>query len=83
MLRPERMSRAVLVGPREKLSSVIEALYELKLIHILDHRGEDETFHVGKPLPPAAVLSEDLLKLRSIANILAVKAATKEAEEVR
>jgi V/A-type H+-transporting ATPase subunit I len=77
------MSRAVLVGPREKLSSVIEALYELKLIHILDHRGEDETFRVGKPLPPAAVLSEDLLKLRSIANILAVKAAKKETEEVR
>jgi V/A-type H+-transporting ATPase subunit I len=73
----------VLVGPREKLPSVIETLYELRLIHILDYRGEDETFHVGKPLPPAAVLSEDLLKLRSIANILAVKAPKKEAEEVR
>jgi V/A-type H+-transporting ATPase subunit I len=77
------MARAVLVGPREKLSSVIETLYDLKLVHILDYRGEDDTFHVGKPLPPAAVLSEDLLKLRSIANILAVKAPTKETEEVR
>jgi V/A-type H+-transporting ATPase subunit I len=77
------MARAVLVGPREKLSSVIETLYDLKLVHILDYRGEDDTFHVGKPLPPAADLSEDLLKLRSIANILAVKAPTKETEEVR
>jgi V/A-type H+-transporting ATPase subunit I len=77
------MARAVLVGPREKLSSVIETLYDLKLVHILDYRGEDDTFHVGKPLPPATVLSEDLLKLRSIANILAVKAPKKEAEEVR
>jgi V/A-type H+-transporting ATPase subunit I len=77
------MARAVLVGPREKLPSVIETLYDLKLIHILDYRGEDDTFHVGKPLPPAASLSEDLLKLRSIANILAVKAPKKEAEEVR
>lgn len=83
MFRPERMARAVIVGPREKLPTVIETLYELKLIHILDYRGEDDTFHVGKPLPPAAVLSQDLLKLRSIANILAVKAATKETEEVQ
>src|SRR3989441_8802691 len=77
------MARAVIAGPRDKLSSVITTLHDMKLIHIIDHHGEDETFRIGKPLPPAAELSEDLVKLRSIANILAVKTPPKEREAVR
>ena len=52
------MARAVVAGPREKLAAVIETLHEMKLIHIVDHHGEDDTFRIGKPLPPAAELSE-------------------------
>jgi V/A-type H+/Na+-transporting ATPase subunit I len=77
------MSRAVVVGPRDKLDTVIEALHDLKLIHIIDHRGDDDTFRIGKPLPPASELSDNLVKLRSIANILAVKEPPKEREAVR
>ena len=56
------MSRAVLVGPREKLSSVIEALYELKLIHILDHRGEFTVFDTTPDQPPGrGLLSAELV----------------------
>src|SRR5207253_11399070 len=83
VLRPERMARALIVGPREKLESVIGSLHDMKLIHLVDHEGEDDTFGIGKPLPPAAELSDSLLKLRSIANILAVKAPPKEIEAVR
>ena len=83
MLSPERMARALIVGPREKLESVIGTLHDMKLIHLVDHEGEDDTFGIGKPLPPAAELSDSLLKLRSIANILAVKAPPKEIEAVR
>ena len=72
-----------MVGPRDKLASAIVALHDLKLVHIIDHHGEDETFRMGKPLPPAAELSENLVKLRSIANILAVKEPPKEREPVR
>jgi len=72
------MTRAVIVGPRDKLASVIEVLHDLKLIHIIDHHGEDDTFRIGKPLPPASELSENLVKLRSIASILAVKAPPRE-----
>src|SRR5439155_1081510 len=71
--RPERMARAVIAGPRDKLPSVIETLHEMKLIYIIDHHGEDETFRIGKPLPPAAELAESLVKLRSVGSILAVK----------
>jgi V/A-type H+/Na+-transporting ATPase subunit I len=77
------MSRAVVVGPRDKLNSVIEALHDLKLIHIIDHHGEDDTFRIGKPLPPASELSDNLVKLRSIASLLAVKEPPKEKEAVR
>src|SRR5947199_10502929 len=77
------MSRAVIAGPRDKLPQCIEVLHELKLIHIIDHHGEDDTFRVGKPLSPAAELSDNLVKLRSIASILAIKAPPKEKERIR
>ncbi len=77
------MARAVIAGPRDKLPSVISTLHEMKLIHIIDHHGEDETFRIGKPLPPAADLSENLVKLRSIATLLAVKTPPKKKETVR
>lgn len=77
------MTRAIIVGPKDKLEGTIETLYDLKLLHILDHHGEDETFRMGKPLPPASELSENLVKLRSIANILALKETSTERETVR
>src|SRR2546427_12977958 len=77
------MARAVIAGPRDKLSSVITTLHDMKLIHIIDHHGEDETFRLGNRLPAAAARSEDLVKLRSIAHILGVKTPPKEAEAVR
>src|SRR5438552_14388438 len=77
------MARAVVAGPREKLAAVIETLHRMKLIHVVDHHGEDETFRMGRPLPPAAELSENLVKLRSIANILVLKAPPKTEEAVR
>ena len=83
MLRPERMTRVVIAGPRDKLAPGIVALHELKLIHILDHHGEDDTFRIGRPLPPASELSDNLVKLRSIANILSVKAPSQAEEKIR
>jgi len=77
MLRPEPMTRVLVVGPKDQLERVIETLYDLRLVHILDHRGEDEVVSIGKPLPRAAAVSEDLVKLRSIASILNIA----EAEE--
>ncbi len=79
MLRPEPMARVLVVGPKDALARVIETLYDLKLVHLVDHHGEDDTIGIGKPLPQAAEVSEQLVKLRSIANILQVEEA-KEAE---
>ena len=83
MLRPERMVRAIIAGPRNKLPAVIESLHKMQVLHIVDHHGEDETFHIGKPLPQAGALSEYLVKLRSVASILGVETAPKGAESVK
>ena len=83
MLRPERMSRGLIVGPREKLEATIETLHSMRILHVIDHRGEDAILPIGKPLPRAADLSENLVKLRSIASILAVEQPPEAGETVR
>jgi len=83
MLRPERMSRALIVGPRDKLPPTIEVLHSMKLLHVVDHHGDEGTFPMGKPLSEAPDLSDSLVKLRSIASILDVKAAPGKEERVK
>ncbi|MFQ5909786.1 MAG: V-type ATP synthase subunit I [Thermoplasmata archaeon] len=73
MLRPKEMSRVLVLGPRETLDEVVEALYQEELVHILDFTEQDETFSIGKPLERASSVSEDLVKLRSISSILEVE----------
>ncbi len=67
------MSRALVVGPRDALARSVDALYELQLLHIVDHQQGEEDLEIGKPLPAATEASEVLVKLRSIANILQVQ----------
>lgn len=83
MFRPERMSRALIVGPREKLSATIDVLHSMQLLHIVDHHGDDAPLPIGKPLPQAADLSDSLVKLRSIASILAVGPVEEETESLK
>ena len=88
MLRPEPMSRVLVVGPRDQMEPAIESLHARRLLHLVDHRGEDEVFSIGKPLPRAAEVSENLIKLRSIANLLKLEEAeprkgAEGAEDVR
>src|SRR3989442_12255068 len=75
MLRPEPMSRVLVVGPKDQLEPVIETLHRLRLVHLVDHRGEDEAITIGRPLPKASEISDQLVKLRSIARILKVEGA--------
>ncbi|OGS46404.1 MAG: hypothetical protein A3K66_04245 [Euryarchaeota archaeon RBG_16_67_27] len=76
------MTRALIVGPRERMEGVIETLYGLKILHIVDHREGTEGLDIGKPLGRASDASEILVKLRSIAAILQIdeKAAGAEGE---
>ena len=72
MLKPVPMSRVLLVGPRDELEETINKLYDLRLIHIVDHKAGQEGLELGKPLSGASEASEVLVKLRSVSSILNV-----------
>ena len=74
MLRPERMSHVLIVGPKSLLERAVEALHRLQAVHLVDFPGDVEGFELGKPLPRAAETSDSLVKLRAIANSLQIEA---------
>ncbi len=67
------MTRALIVGPRDDLEGIVEKLYALKVLHIVDHKEGEEGLGIGKPIGTATEASEILVKLRSIASVLQVK----------
>ena len=73
MLRPEEMTRAVVVGSIESLDSTIECLYELGVLHLIDFTEQDEEFKLGQPLAKASGSSQKLLKLRSMMRTLEIE----------
>jgi len=75
------MTRALIVGPRNDLEAIVEKLYALKVLHIVDHKEGEEDLAIGKPLETAAEASEVLVKLRSIASVLQVKESEAEGVE--
>ena len=72
MLRPVEMCRVVLAGSNNVIEPVIEKLYELNLLHLVNYSGADEDFGMGKPLSKSAEYSEQLIRLRSIERYLEI-----------
>jgi V/A-type H+-transporting ATPase subunit I len=70
MLRPEEMTRAVVVGSIDSLDPTIECLYGLGILHLIDFTEQDEEFKIGLPLGKASSASQSLLKLRSMMRSL-------------
>ena len=73
MLRPEKMTRAVVVGSIDSLDSTVECLYELGILHLIDFTEQDEEFKLGQPLAKASSASKKLLKLRSMIRTLEIE----------
>ncbi len=73
MLKPEEMTRTVVVGSIESLDVTIECLYELGILHLIDFTKQDEEFKLGQPLPKASDASQKLLKLRSMIRTLEIE----------
>jgi len=73
MLRPEEMTRAVVVGSIESLDATVECLYELGVLHLIDFTEQDEEFRLGQPLAKASSASQRLLKLRSMIRTLEIE----------
>jgi len=76
MLRPEEMTRAVVVGSIESLDATIECLYELGVLHLIDFTKQDDEFRLGQPLPRASDSSQKLLKLRAMMRALEIEKHT-------
>ena len=83
MLLPEKMSRIVIAGSRSNLDEAIDALYELKLIHLIDHTvGSDEGFSIGAPRPYVGKTSERLLSLKAVEKELGINADAENDERM-
>ena len=67
------MSRIVIVGAKSHIDEVIEAMYDVKAIHLIDHTvGADEGFALGTPRPYSPKASERLLKVRAMEKGLGI-----------
>ena len=69
MFYPEKMSRVTIVSPKTYLKSVIDVLYELKVLHISDYLPK-EGIGIGIPLKDAEKVSKLILDLQSIKFLL-------------
>ncbi len=72
MLLPEKMSRILIVGSKDKLKETTEVLYGLELVHPIDF-SEEEGLSLGSPFPSASEASQKLLKLRAIEKDLEIE----------
>ncbi|MDR3282545.1 MAG: V-type ATP synthase subunit I [Candidatus Methanoplasma sp.] len=76
MLLPESMSRVVVVGTKSRLDEAIEAFYDVKSLHLIDHTTGADGISIGSPLPNTSKASERLLKIRAMEKELAIGKAT-------
>jgi len=74
MLRPERMSRVSVTGSKQVLEDVIEAVHDLRLLHVTEYDGSWEGFEPGDPLEGGDEASNKLVTVRALESILDVEA---------
>ena len=85
MLKPEQMSRLLIVASKDQMAPVISELYRHHLFHIEDFveagaKGY-EGFKIGTPLSGASEASGDLVKIRTIQNTFSISSEDFEVKE--
>jgi V/A-type H+-transporting ATPase subunit I len=83
MLRPERMSRVSVTGSKGVMGDVIEAVHDLRLLHMTDYDGGWDGFGPGDPTEGADEASEKLVTVRSLKSILDVDGLSAEDRHPR
>jgi len=77
MLTPKKMSRLLIAASRDQMVPVVAELYRYHLFHIEEYveggGGGYEGFKIGTPLSGASEASVDLIKIRSIENVISVR----------
>jgi V/A-type H+-transporting ATPase subunit I len=74
MFRPQEMTRTLLIGAKQDLEHTIELLHTLEVVHIIDFTTAeaDEHLTLGAPTTKASGVSQNLLKVRSSAQMLSL-----------
>jgi len=85
MLKPEQMSRLLIVASKDQITPVITELYRHNLFHIEDYVESGakgyEGFKIGTPLSGATEASGDLVKIRAIQNTFSIRSDDFEVKE--
>jgi len=68
MLKPERMSKMFVVGPKSKLDKMVAKLHELKIFHIIEHKKDE--FDLCEPQESFEKVSSLLVQARSLTSHL-------------
>jgi Archaeal/vacuolar-type H+-ATPase subunit I len=80
MSLPESMSRVVVVGTKSRMEEAIEAFYEVKALHLIEHITGTDGFSIGSPLSKNSKASERLLKVRAMEKELGISKKTESAK---
>ncbi len=72
MFKPQEMTRTLLIGAKQDLEHTIELLHSLEIVHIIDFKTSETDEHVrlGAPTIKASGVSQNLLKVRTSAQLL-------------
>jgi len=85
MLAPKPMTRVLIVASRDQAVPIIQELYREHLFHIEDYvdqgRVEYEGFKIGTPLEGATEASTELIKVRAIENVFAIRGEDIDAKQ--
>ena len=72
MLRPKRMSRVSVTGSRSVMDDAIEAVHDLRLLHVTEYDGSWQGFEPGDPMAGADEVSSKLVTVRALKSTLGV-----------
>jgi V/A-type H+/Na+-transporting ATPase subunit I len=75
MFKPQEMQRTLIIGAKQDLENTIELLHTLEVVHIIDFKPSDaeDQLRLGVPTKKASGVSQNLLKIRSSAHMLALE----------
>lgn len=83
MFKPKEMKRTLIIGSKKELVPTIEILHALEVVHIIDFHPLEtgEELQLGSPHEKASNMSQQLLKLRSSAQLLQIDMTTAKLPE--
>jgi V/A-type H+-transporting ATPase subunit I len=72
MFRPERMSKISVAGSKRVLESTIEAVYDLRVLHLSEYDESWDSFELGHSIEGSEEINDKLVTVRALESILDV-----------